>query len=145
MSITVKHAITDLDVHPALSSRRSSARDLLVGIETAQDTCYLLAKHAGWHDNIDYSDVREVATKLALIHSEVSEALEGARKDTMDSHLTDRPTIEVELADVLIRVFDLAGALGLDLGQAVVRKLAYNTTRKDHTREARAAAGGKKV
>ena len=89
--------------------------------------------------------MREIATKLALIHSEVSEALEGVRKGKMDDHLPDLPAIEVELADAAIRIFDLAGALYLDLGSAIVRKLAYNAQRKDHTREARAAAGGKKI
>ena len=135
-------AIDALAKHPAIGF---SPSEVIGGIQAAQDLCYDLAKHAGWHDNIDYTDVREVATKLCLVHSEVSEALEGVRKGKMDDHLPDRPAIEVELADAAIRIFDLAGALGFDIGSAIVRKLAYNATRKDHTREARAAEGGKKV
>jgi NTP pyrophosphatase (non-canonical NTP hydrolase) len=50
----------------------------------------------------------------------------------------------VELADVLIRLFDYAGAYNLDLDGAVAEKRAYNATRKDHTREARLAPNGKK-
>lgn len=84
-----------------------------------------------------------VAEKLALIHSEVSEAMEGHRKGLMDDKLPDRPMIEVELADAVIRICDLAGALGLDLGGAIAAKLAYNLTRPDHKPEARQAAGGK--
>lgn len=50
---------------------------------------------------------------------------------------------EVELADAVIRIFDLAGAYGMDLGGAIAEKLAYNAHRADHKPEARAAAGGK--
>lgn len=85
-----------------------------------------------------------VAQKLCLIHSEISEAMEGHRKGLMDDKLPHRPMIEVELADAMIRIADLAGALGLDLGGAVVEKMQFNATRADHKPEARSAAGGKK-
>lgn len=83
------------------------------------------------------------AEKLTLVHSEVSEAMEGHRKGLMDNHLPHRPMAEVELADAVIRIADLAGAMGYDLGGAIAEKLAYNATRADHQPEARAAAGGK--
>lgn len=51
--------------------------------------------------------------------------------------------IEVELADTIIRIFDMAGDLGLDLGGAYIEKRAYNETREDHKIEARQASGGK--
>ena len=112
------------------------------------------AKAAGWWKANDFdlvAIIRErtrfglalVAEKLCLIHSEVSEAMEGARKDLMDDKLPHRKMIEVELADALIRIGDLAGALGLDLGGAVVEKMAFNALRADHRPENRAAAGGK--
>ncbi len=85
-----------------------------------------------------------VPEKIALCHSELSEALEGHRKGLMDNHLPHRSMVEVELADLLIRVFDLCGYLKLDIGGAVIEKIAYNRHRKDHTREARLAPGGKK-
>ncbi len=47
---------------------------------------------------------------LALVHSELSEALEGERKSKMDDHLPHRPMAEVEMADTLIRLFDCADA-----------------------------------
>lgn len=84
-----------------------------------------------------------VGEKLCLVHSEVSEAMEGHRKGLMDDKLPHRPMIEVELADAYIRILDLAGALQLDLGGAVVEKRAFNSTRADHKPENRAAAGGK--
>lgn len=85
-----------------------------------------------------------IATKFSLIHSEISEAFEGYRKDQPDDHLPHRPSIEVELADALIRIGDLAGALGLDLEGAVREKMEYNMIRADHKKEARQAKGGKK-
>ena len=84
-----------------------------------------------------------VAQKLCLTHSEVSEAMEGHRKGLIDDHLPHRPMIEVELADAVIRIADLAGALGIDLGGAVQEKLLYNAQRADHKPEARSVQGGK--
>ena len=59
-----------------------------------------------------------VGLKIALCHSELSEMLEGHRKGLMDDHLPHRPMIECEAADAVIRISDLCGALGLDLGGA---------------------------
>jgi hypothetical protein len=84
-----------------------------------------------------------VAQKLCLTHSEISESMEGHRKGLMDDKLPHRPMIEVELADAVIRIADLAGALGLDLGGAIVEKLAFNAHRPDHKVENRLAEGGK--
>lgn len=88
-------------------------------------------------------DEVNVAEKLCLIHSEISEAMEGHRKGLMDDKLPHRSMIEVELADAVIRIFDLAGFLGLDLGGAYVEKTAYNDARADHKPENRIKAGGK--
>jgi NTP pyrophosphatase (non-canonical NTP hydrolase) len=81
---------------------------------------------------------------ICLIHSELSEAMEGARKNAMDDHLPHRKAEEVELADALIRIFDYAGAFGLDLEGAYQEKMTYNRTREDHSHAARCAAHGKK-
>jgi len=69
------------------------------------------------------------AQMLALIHSEISEALEADRKDLMDDKLPHRKGLEVELADAAIRIFDMAGGLDLDLGGAIVEKLEFNRKR----------------
>lgn len=86
-----------------------------------------------------------VAAKMALMHSEISEALEGMRKDLMDDHLPERNMIEVEFADAIIRILDTAGYLGLDVGGAISDKLAYNASRADHKRENREKEGGKRI
>lgn len=86
---------------------------------------------------------RNFGELIALCHSELSEALEGHRKNLMDDKLPHRNMAEVELADCLIRIFDLADGLGMDLQGAYTEKMAYNAQRADHKHENRVKAGGK--
>ena len=69
---------------------------------------------------------------------------EGDRKQLKDDKLPHRDMLEVELADCLIRIFDMAGGLNLDISGALVEKLKFNATREDHKPENRAKEGGKK-
>ena len=116
--------------------------------QTLTEACHGAAYNAGWwHDpktGNPMPDTNEAfGLRLALIHSEVSEALEGRRKNKPDDHLIGFRNDEVELADAIIRIFDLAGGLNLRVAEAIAMKLAFNATRGDHQREARIAAGGK--
>jgi hypothetical protein len=135
------------------------ARAGLAGADL-QRTCHDASRKAGWWTDLDSaldfigvihepdSDLDAllgralVGQKLCLIHSEISEAMEGHRKGLADDKLPHRPMIEVKLADAVIRIADLAGAMGLDLGSAITEKLAFNTTRTGHTLAGRLANGG---
>lgn len=89
-------------------------------------------------------DRRNVPELLCLVHSELSEAMEGYRKNLKDDKLPHREMFEVELADALIRIFDIAGSQKLDLAGAVLEKLAFNKVRPDHKKENRLSEDGKK-
>ncbi len=146
----------DIDVNDApIQGELSRAGTMLTMI------CHGASLKAGWwHDNKMDRDLVDliknpqspiearlakalVAEKLCLTHSEVSEGMEGHRKGLPDDKLTHRSMLEVELADAVIRIADLAGALDLDLGGAIAEKMAFNAVRPDHKKEARESAGGK--
>ena len=109
--------------------------------------CHKMNAH-WWIDPITGEDLRNkdliVPTKLMLTVSELCEALEADRNDLMDDKLPHRLGIEVELADALIRIGDLGGALKLNIGAAAREKSAFNLIRPDHKHENRAKKGGKK-
>lgn len=119
-------------------SHRAGDDFLIRHIEVMASLCHASSVIPGWWDN-----PRNPGELIALMHSELSEALEGIRKDAQDDHLPEFKSVEVELADALIRIFDYAGAAELRLGEAFVAKLAYNAQRADHKRENRAKVGGK--
>ncbi len=70
----------------------------------------------------DWADTYKVPAILALIHSEVSEALEAFRKDDGENFME-------ELADVLIRVLDCVGGFESDFDAVVRAKLEKNRHR----------------
>ena len=67
--------------------------------------------------------------KIALMHSELSEALEADRKNLVSDHLPQYSGVEEELADCMIRILDFAGYHKLRLGEAIVDKVLYNLSR----------------
>lgn len=91
--------------------------------------------HDRWHEIADNNtEVDHIAAKLALVHSEVSEALEELRAgnayDIVYYPEGDKPEgFGIELADALIRILDLGAMLGIDLEALVHTKLAFNRTR----------------
>lgn len=92
---------------------------------------HALALRKGWWDTAP-----NIPEKLALIHSEISEALECYRESF---HTGEMPTtispsgkpegFGVELADAVIRILDLCGYLGIDLEAEIELKHNYNATR----------------
>jgi len=112
-----------------------------------QKMCYQVSYNSGWHHDEDGNLIdaeKTVPLDLVLIHSEISEALEGHRKNLMDSYLPHRKAIEVELADAMIRILDMSESLGFDMETTIQEKLIYNANRADHKKENRNKPNGKK-
>lgn len=80
-----------------------------------------LAVYKGW-----WVKQREVPELLCLIHSELSEALEAYRNWIPEG---DKGCLSEELADVIIRVWDMSEALGIDIAKAVNAKHSRNVDR----------------
>lgn len=127
--------------------------DPVAWIDSMVWVCHGTSYEAGWWqdrkgDTLDVHNGHDEdmvgAMKLGLIHSEISEALEGLRTHAMDDHLPEHHQFSVELADAVIRIFDLAGAYQVPLGRIIMQKLFYNRARLDHQNEARRTAGGKR-
>ena len=97
------------------------------GIIFAQVRAHQIAKRSGFWDKPP-----EIGTSIALMHSELSEALEVARKDpnTMSTKVPKISALAEELADCMIRILDFAKAHKINMGEAVVRKMIYNSTRE---------------
>lgn len=159
---TVLYALAD-DLEKGLQERPvdplKAMRDLIMLIGDAN-------VKAGWWQDAN-QDMRVhpsktirvafVGSKMALAHSEISEALEGWRKSNatktiMDDHLEQHPMVSVEIADAIIRLLDMAanirllkGDAPLDVAQAFVDKFAYNQVRADHKPENREKDGGKSI
>lgn len=119
---------------------------LAAGVNALVDAVHAQNVEAGWWHDLQTGEPleRNTGELLALVHSEISEALEGDRKSLPDDKLPHRPMFEVELADAVIRIADIAGGRGLDLGGAIVEKMEFNRTRADHQKANRREAHGKK-
>jgi len=71
----------------------------------------------------------EISKRIALINSELGEALEAIRKDRRG--LEQKDTFEDEIADTLIRIFDLCGWMDIDIEKQLKWKMNYNSNREN--------------
>jgi NTP pyrophosphatase (non-canonical NTP hydrolase) len=88
-----------------------------MNIRECAEKAHRIAVDRGW-----WETHRPVPELLCLVHSEVSEALEAHRNG-------DEPRYAEELADIVIRVMDMAEAQGIDLEREVQDKMAWNIHR----------------
>lgn len=98
-----------------------------MNVNSMADKAYYFSVRNGFHPDTVVEgefDPMYMATRIALIHSEVSEALEELRKVPFDEE-----AFGDELADILIRTGDLAKLASVDLSAAVIRKMAKNEER----------------
>jgi len=84
-----------------------------------------IAREKGWWDK-----ERNDGEAIALMHSELSEALEAMRKDLMSEKIQGYTGVEEELADVIIRIMDFAVGRNLDVSRAIIEKIEFNKGRE---------------
>jgi hypothetical protein len=100
------------------------------------------AHEKGWYDKDDAlkainmpEDLRKYVgklanmTRIALMHSELSEGLEGERKDLNDDKIPQFTMMEAELADTIIRIMDFCEENHLKVADALIAKASFNTGR----------------
>lgn len=117
-------------------------------LKEIQDEIGLYNKSRGWHDvhitclfdrvvingkieDITETEVNAIASKIALIHSEASEALEELREGKIHKYFENgKPEgVTIEIADVIIRCLDLLVQLGVDAEEIIETKMEHNRTR----------------
>ena len=98
-----------------------------VHYDVVQENAARIAKEHGWV----IKDTDEVkGLQIALMHSELSEALEAIRLGNPQSEkIPEFTLLEEELADVVLRIMNFGGQLGLRISEAIVAKDEYNDNR----------------
>jgi NTP pyrophosphatase (non-canonical NTP hydrolase) len=107
-------------------------RDAAAGLGVLRDACHTNAVVKGFYDDKDVTQAQRIASLVANLHGEISELWEAFRKKKLGD-LCDKGiplnNMEEEMADIFIRLCDMAGFLKVDLGKAVITKIQYNASR----------------
>ena len=123
-----KQSSAAAEAHAVLALRRADAQQVLgptltAALETQAALISQFMQSQGFWESDNTGE------KIALMHSELSEALEADRKNLDAEHIPGFTGVEEELADVIIRILDFAGHHQLRLGEALSAKITYNLTR----------------
>lgn len=98
----------------------------IAAIKSASNECFDNSlRHGFWPAGKE----RNKGEMIALMHSELSEMLEGVRKPGPDQHCPDFTSEEIEAADTLIRLLDYCDGCSLRLAEATIVKMAFNESR----------------
>lgn len=123
-----------------MTTEKEQNTENLVSIKEWCKAAHGLSRAKGWYDD-ETGD--SFTTKMLLVHSELSEVVEEFRNGKGFNEVYYGPNgkpegIPVEMADVLIRIFDLCEYFGIDIDSAIKIKHEYNKTRPHRH-------GGKKI
>ena len=95
------------------------------GLDSSSDICHTIAHSKGFTEAS-----KGFAADVMLIVTELSEAVEADRRGTApDEHVPQFSNRDIEIADTFIRLFDLCGRYGINIGDAIAAKMSYNITR----------------
>jgi len=87
--------------------------------------CFEIAdEHGFWDRDSNGQPTRNIGEGLMLISSELGEAMEAYRESDLEG-------LEEELADAIIRIFDLSWGMKLNIEKRIMDKIEYNKTRPD--------------
>ena len=119
--------VVPVDARPKPPEGKTEVMETIPQLKQFALEIHINAANKGWWEKGKRPTIGE---SIALMHSELSEALESARKgDPPDDKIPEFTGVEAELGDCVIRILDFAEAHSLRVIEAMVAKSIYNKTR----------------